>query len=550
MTGQRGWERDDADVIVVGGGPVGLLLAAELALGGARATVLEERAEVDPTIKAGALNVPSAEILDRRGLWPEAERIGRENRARFDAFLRTILEERGVSLEEYRKRGTRGPAGHFGGIMLDAGRINRDDPELAGRGSDRSVVAIPQEDVERMLERHAVEQGAEVRRGVRVESFEQDTDGVTVGCADGTELRARWLVGCDGGRSAVRKRAGFAFPGTDPEITAYQALAEMTGTEGLEAGWHATETGVYVFGPVPGRILIAQFTGTPVDRQAPITEAELEASIRHVTGVQVNVHAIRSATRFTDNARQVPNYRIGHVLLAGDAAHVHSPFGGQGLNLGLGDAMNLGWKLAAVCRGEQAEELLETYTTERHPIGAWVLEWTRAQISIMRPEPQARAMRAVVEALAETVDGTTYFVKRISGVWQRYDLGGSHPLIGGSAPETEFADGSRLADHLHPGRALLIDPSKSYASTAAGYEDRLTILTAPLANTGQSGSSSPEPAAAFFVRPDGFVAWATGAQGADAVDEDDEGLVRALRTWLGAPRHSAVTSGVTGPDLG
>ena len=523
MTGQRGPAGFDADVVVVGGGPVGLLLGAELGLGGVAVTVLEERAEVDPTIKAGAINLPSAELLDRRGLWPEIERISRENRARFEEFLRAMLAERGVSLEEFRKGPRRGPAGHFGGIMLDAGRINRQDPELAGRDFDRSIVALPQEDVECLLERHAVERGAELRRGVRVESSEQDADGVTVSCADGTVLRARWLVGCDGGRSGVRKRAGFAFPGTDPEITAYQAVLEMTGTEGLEPGWHATETGVYVFGPAPGRILTAQFTGTPVDRQAPITEAELEASIRHVTGVEVNVHGIRSATRFTDNARQVPAYRLGRVLLAGDAAHVHSPFGGQGLNLGLGDAMNLGWKLAAVCRGEQGEELLDTYTAERHPIGAWVLEWTRAQIDIMRPEPHARAMRAVTEALAETVDGTTYFAKRISGIWQRYDLGGSHPLVGASAPETAFADGTRLADHLHQGRALLIDPSKSYAPAAAGYENRLTILTTPVA--------APESGPGLLVRPDGYVAWAA----APDAPEDAEGLGQALRTWLGAP---------------
>ena len=528
MAGQRAQRRFDADVVVVGGGPVGLLLAAELALGGVAATVLEERAGIDTTIKAGALNLPGAEILDRRGLWPEVERIGREVRARFEEFLLAMLEERGVSIEEYRERPVRGPAGHFGGIMLDAGRINRDDPELAGRAAGRSIVAIPQEDVERLLERHAVEHGAELRRGVRVESFAEDADGVTVSCADGTELRARWLVGCDGGRSEIRKRAGFDFPGTDPEITAYQALLDMTGTEGLEPGWHATDTGVYVFGPVPGRILTAQFTGTPVDRQAPITEAELEASIRHVTGVEVNVHGIRSATRFTDNARQVPDYRLGRVLLAGDAAHVHSPFGGQGLNLGLGDAMNLGWKLAAVCRGEQGMDLLDTYTAERHPIGAWVLEWTRAQISIMRPEPQARAMRAVTEALAETVDGTTFFVKRISGVWQRYDLGGGHPLVGASAPEADFADGTRLADHLHAGKAVLVDPAKAYAAAAAGYEDRLTVLALPV--------QGPETAAAFLVRPDGYVAWATSAQG---VGEDEEALTKALHTWLGAPAEQS-----------
>jgi len=447
-------------------------------------------------------------------------------------FLRRMLAERGVGVEEYEKRPPRGPAGHFGGIMLDAGRIDRDDPELAGRNRDHFLVAISQEQVERLLGERAGELGVEVRRGVAFESFEQDADGVDAECADGTRLRARWLVGCDGGRSRVRKQAGFDFPGTDPEITAYQAVLELTGTEMLEPGWHATETGVYVFGPVPGRILVASFAGVPVDREAPITEQELRDAIRHVTGAEVDVHGIRSATRFTDNARQVPSYREARVFLAGDAAHVHSPFGGQGLNLGLGDAMNLGWKLAAVCRGELGEDVLDTYTAERHPIGAWVLEWTRAQISIMRPDPHARAMRAVVEALAETVDGTTYFAKRISGVWQRYDLGGGHPLVGASAPETRFTDGTSLADHLHAGRAVLVDPTKAYAAATAGYGERLTVLALPTARDGQDveeGRESPERAAAFLVRPDGYIAWAADSEA------DDEGLTAALRTWLGAP---------------
>jgi hypothetical protein len=207
------------------------------------------------------------------------------------------------------------------------------------------------------------------------------------------------------------------------------------------------------------------------------------------------------------------------VLLAGDAAHVHSPFGGQGLNLSLGDAMNLGWKLAATVRGTAPDGLLDTYTAERHPLGAWVLDWTRAQIALMRPDPYARALREVVGDLARTVDGATYFAKKISGLWQRYDLPGDHRLVGASTPDYELADGSRLADHTHDGRALLLDPSGTLRDLSARYRDRLrTVTTASLDN------NAP---AALFVRPDGYVAWAG--------EPDRDELDQALRTWLGAP---------------
>ena len=527
----------DTDVLVVGGGPVGLLLAAELTLGDAGVIVLERLAEIDTTIKAGGLNLTSAEILDRRGLWPAVEEITAAARAQLEEFRRKTLEEQGAGGGREEKRPRVRPAGHFAGITLDAGRIDRDDPELIGRNFDRAQFLITQQQVEQLLGERAAELGIDVRRGVTVESFEQDADGVTVLCADGSRLRARWLVGCDGGRSRIRKQAGFEFPGTQPEITAYQAVLEMTGTEPLKPGWNATDTGVYAFGPIPGRIVVVSFTGAPADREAPITQQELQDAIRHVTGAEVTVHGIRVATRFTDNARQASTYRHGRVLLAGDAAHVNSPFGGQGLNLGFGDAMNLGWKLAAVSRGEVGPELLDTYTAERHPIGAWVMEWTRAQVAIMRPDPHARAIRAVTQGLMETVDGTTYFAKRMSGVWQRYDLGGGHPLAGSSVPETVFADGTRLTDRLHAGKAVLVDQAKAYAATAAGYEDRLTVLALPAADQGdeaaQGAREGRESATAFLVRPDGYVAWAAGSEA------DDEGLVKALRTWLGAPTATA-----------
>jgi FAD binding domain len=206
---------------------------------------------------------------------------------------------------------------------------------------------------------------------------------------------------------------------------------------------------------------------------------------------------VHSATRYTDNARQAATYRLGRVLLAGDAAHVHSPFGGQGLNLGLGDAMNLGWKLAAVARGRAPERLLGSYTAERHPIGAWVLDWSRAQVALMRPEPGARALGGVVRDLMGTVAGTTYFVKRISGLWQRYDLGRGHELAGRSAPDLPLADGSRLAGHLRDGRGLLLD--------LAGDPELRTLAPAWTACRPRSppGSGRPARSPARRARPPG-----------------------------------------------
>lgn len=343
--------------------------------------------------------------------------------------------------------------------------------------------------------------------------------------ADGTgeSVHAHWLVGCDGGRSTVRKLAGFAFPGTDPQITGHQALVEMTGSEALRPGWNPTDTGMYVHGPMPGRILTVEFDGPPADREAEVTARELQASLRHVSGAEVTIDEVHTATRFTDHARQAADYRAGRVLLAGDAAHVHSPFGGQGLNLGLGDAMNLGWKLAAVVRGRAPEGLLDSYTAERHPIGAWVLGWTRAQIALMRPEAPARALRDVVAELAGSVAGTTYFAKKISGISHRYDLPGDHPLVGRSAPDLELADGTRLADLLHDGRALLLDLADSAAPRvrAEGYDERVRVVTGTC-------PGRPDPAG-LLVRPDGIVAWA-----ADTGDGPD-GLADALSRWFGDP---------------
>ncbi|MFG3292843.1 FAD-dependent monooxygenase [Streptomyces sp. NPDC048179] len=524
----------DYDVVVAGGGPVGLFLAGELRLGGAaRVLVVERLAEPDETIKAGGINTAGGVALYRRGMLPDLAAAWERNRWRMRAFL-----------------GDRGPdaprtppkfAGHFAGIMMRGDLFDDSDPAFTDIGpADGVGLGIPQIELERILGARAERLGVEVRRGVELTGFDADEDGeggengeggeggVVVHLGDGARIRSGWLVGCDGGRSTVRKLAGFGFPGTEPEITGYQAVVEMTGGERLGKGWNTTDVGTYVNGPFPGRILTVEFDGPPADRSAPVTAEELQAALRRVSGVdEVTIHEVHSSTRFTDNARQADGYRRGRVLLAGDAAHVHSPFGGQGLNLGLGDAMNLGWKLAAVVRGDADESLLDSYTAERHPVGAWVLDWTRAQIAVMRPDRHARALRRVVTDLALTTTGTTYLVKQISGVWQRYELPGAHPLTGHSAPDLELSDGTRLGDHLHDGRAVLLDlaDDPKLRARAEMYGDRVDVLTAAC-------PGRPE-LTGLLVRPDGFVAWA--AEGADGNGQGDD-LDDALTRWFVAER--------------
>ncbi|MFF7474827.1 FAD-dependent monooxygenase [Streptomyces sp. NPDC008092] len=516
------------DVVVAGGGPVGLFLACELRLGGASVLVVERLAKVDETIKAGGINTAGAVSLYRRGLLPDLAAAWERNRWRMRAFLGDREGPQGADAPRTPPKF----AGHFAGIMMRGDLFDDSDPAFADIGpADGVGLGVPQVELERILGARAERLGVEVRRGVELTGFDAGDEGVAVRLGSGEDVRAGWLVGCDGGRSTVRKLAGFDFPGTEPEITGYQAVVEMSGGERLGTGWNTTDVGTYVNGPFPGRILTVEFDGPPADLPharlrsrggtsiAHVTAGELQAALRRVSGVaEVTIHEVHSSTRFTDNARQASGYRKGRVLLAGDAAHVHSPFGGQGLSLGLGDAMNLGWKLAAVVRGTAPGSLLDSYTAERHPIGAWVLDWTRAQIAVMRPDRHARALRRVVTDLALTATGTTYLVKQISGVWQHYDLPGDHPLTGRSAPDLELSDGTRLGDRLHDGRAVLLDlaDDPKLRARAEGYGDRVDVVTAVC--PGRPGLTG------LLVRPDGFVAWA--ADGSDQGDDLDAVLTR------------------------
>jgi 2-polyprenyl-6-methoxyphenol hydroxylase-like FAD-dependent oxidoreductase len=502
------------NVAVVGAGPVGLVLAAELALAGASVQVIEQRAEPDEAMKAQSINMPTAEALDRRGLLPAAEAVQRDLFERVGSFARMV----GGSTPGEGRRAPRF-TGHFAGMVLDADLVDWADPDLAAHTAADGARMVPQRELEALLAEHVARLGVPVRRGVEVTTLEDTGDGVLVGTTAGP-VRTGWLVGCDGGHSAVRRLAGIDFPGTDPELTGYQAVVDIADPEQLADGWTWSAGGAYRYGPQPGRVATVEFDSPPADRTAPVTLDEVQASLRRVSGTDVTLTALRATpTRWTDNTRQAATYLSGRVLLAGDAAHVHPPFGGQGLNLGAGDAMNLGWKLGAVVAGWAPEGLLDTYDTERRPIGAWVLDWTRAQIAVLRGDAKSAALRGIVADLLGTRDGTTYAVKKISGVDQRIDLPCEHPLVGRHAPDLWLRDGSRLVEHGHGGGFLLLDrtPGGAFARLAAGWAGRVTSVT--------DDDATPT---GVLVRPDGVVAWACDTT-------DTSGLEAALRQWIGVP---------------
>ena len=485
------------DVVISGAGPVGLFLACELALAHVDVLVLERAERPESPLKAAplgmrGLSVATAEALDRRGL------------------LDALLAAGAVRAPQ---------AGHFAGIAIDAARVDRHAWPHHLPGPAATPLAADMATLEAVLAARALALGVEIRRGVALTGLDDRGDEVVVRAGDAA-LRARWLVGCDGGRSTVRSLAGFEFAGSEPEFTAYSALVDIANPEVLLPGRHATPGGFYM--NQPGRIAIADFDGGAYDRSLPVTREHLQAVLRRVSGTDVTLSALHLATTFTDRARVATTYARGRVLLAGDAAHIHSALGGQGLNAGLGDAMNLGWKLAAGVRGGAPAGLLASYEAERRPVGQWLLDWTRAQVALMRPGAQARAIEGVVRDLADTRDGATYFAGQLWGISLRYDLGDAHPLVGRSAPDLEFGDGSRLATHLREGRGLLVDldAGQPWRRAAAPWGDRIRSVAGPVRDA--------LGLAALLVRPDGVVAWATSEQGVAGE------LEAAATRWFGA----------------
>ncbi|QWF84665.1 FAD-dependent monooxygenase [Amycolatopsis sp. CA-230715] len=481
----------DADVIVAGGGPVGLFLAAELALAGARTLVLERLDSPTEELRARGLGVLAGEMLTRRGL----------------GELLAEAHERGF---EDLKRDHGSSLGHFA-------HIHKLDPALTA-DPGRRYTYIWQPELTRLLAAHAARLGVTVHTGHEVTGFESDVDGVVVR-AGGRRFRARYLVGCDGGRSSVRKLAGFDFPGTPALLRTIGGRARLDG-DIPPGGRYETGTFIHGGGTTVGMVGTGELDATAPALDGPPTADDLEASIRRVTGAEVTVTELHDFRVFADRARQVSTYRIGRVLLAGDAAHIHSPNGGQGLNLGLMDAANLGWKLAAVVKGEQPEALLDTYTAERHPAGESVLRNTRAQSALLAPGPHVDALREIIAELMDIPEANRYFSDLLSAVNLRYDL--PYPtegeLTGRHCPDLELVDddgrASRLHEHTLTGRGLLLLPpeNRDLAELATGPVDVL-----PIAKTGLDDG-------ALLLRPDGVVAWA---------GSDRETLRSALETWFG-----------------
>ncbi|MBB3228213.1 2-polyprenyl-6-methoxyphenol hydroxylase-like FAD-dependent oxidoreductase [Luteibacter sp. Sphag1AF] len=501
------------DVVIAGAGPVGLFLACELRLFGLSVIVLEQADDPHSPLKRlpfgmRGLSAPTLEAFHRRGLLDAVTDAQRAN----DASGATHAASHWMQQ-------ARRPAGHFAGIPffhedVDASRWSHRLPSPAG-----TSLMVTLESLESVLEARAVGMGAEIRRGVTVEGFEQTDDEVIVRSAD-EAFRGSWLVGCDGGRSIVRKAGSFEFTGTPPEFTGYSLDVELEQPDMLRTGRTYTPTGMYTYAR-PGTIAMVDFDGGAFHRTQPVTLDHVQSVLRRVSGVDVTLTALKLASTWTDRASQAAAYRHGRVLLAGDAAHIHSPLGGQGLNLGLGDAMNLGWKLAATLRDNAPATLIDSYQRERHPVGAQVLDWSRAQVSLMRPAPASRALEAILRDLIDTRDGATYFAERVWGVSLRYDLGSNHPLVGRSVPDFELADGTKVGALLRAGKGLWLDfaPDAPWRELASRWHSRVTYV----ASTVVKGLG----VSAVLVRPDGVVAW---------VAEDGSGVIEAAQVaslWFG-----------------
>ncbi|MEW9303963.1 FAD-dependent monooxygenase [Labrys neptuniae] len=505
------------DVVIAGAGPVGLFLACELRLADLSVLVLEQNEDTRSPLKQlpfglRGLSVPSVEALYRRGL---LEEIASSQPAKDGSG-------HGAQASAHWMQQPRRPGGHFAGIQffhdnIDASRWPYRLPSPADSG-----IAVTMEHLETVLAARAHALGAEIRYGVGVESFDQSEEDVTIRAGAST-FRGRWLVGCDGGRSTVRKAGGFEFAGTDPEFTGYSVDVDMADPDRLSPGRHYTPTGVYTYSQ-SGTIAMVNFDGGACHRSQAITLDHVQAVLRRISGTDVTLTALKMAATWTDRAYQATAYRKGRVLLAGDAAHIHSPLGGQGLNLGVGDAMNLGWKLVATIRGDASAGLLDSYFEERHPVGAQILDWSRAQVAVMRPTASTRALEAIIRDLVETRDGATYFAERVWGVSLRYDLGDSHPLVGRSAPDFALNDGTRLAELLRTGKGVFLDfeAQPHRRALASQWSDRITYVAA--------GVHDRLDLSAVLVRPDGVVAWAS-----DGTAADPEEASQALARWFGKP---------------
>ncbi|MGW1758223.1 rifampin monooxygenase [Streptomyces mirabilis] len=478
------------DVIVVGGGPTGLMLAGELRLHGVHVVVLDRLTEPTKESRGRGLHTRSVEMMDQRGL--------------LDRFL-AVSEKFQVG-------------GFFGGIL-------KPWPDRLDTAHPYGLSTL-QPATERLLNERALELGAEIRRGCEVVGLSQSDDGsgsgsgsgVTVELADGTHLRSRYLVGCDGGRSVVRKELGVGFPGEPAKVETLLGDMEMTEDQATVAAVVEEVRKTHLrFGTIPNgdgtyRVIVPA-EGVSEDRTAAPTFEEFTQRLRAVAGTDFGVHSPRRLSRFGDATRQAERYRVGRVLLAGDAAHIHPPTGGQGLNLGVQDAFNLGWKLAAEVNGWAPEGLLDSYHAERHPVGARVLDNTRAQITLLGTDPGATALRELLSKLMDFEEVNRYVTGMITAVGVRYDFGEGHELLGRRMRDVGLKRG-RLYELMHGGRGLLLDQTGRLS--VAGWADRVDHVV---------DVSEELDVPAVLLRPDGHVAW---------VGEDQQDLVVRLPKWFGA----------------
>lgn len=501
------------DAIVSGAGPVGLFLACELALAGCSVLVLEKAGDPRSPLKrlpfgTRGLSAPSIEALARRGLLQELE-----------------THKRLKNPHRHSGQGARRQVGHFAGIAFHEEDIDPAQWPYRLPSSTATSLISEMEELETVLTRRAEALGVTIRRGLAVTGLHQAEDGVGVQCGEQT-WHGRWLVGCDGSRSTVRKAGGFEFAGTEPEFTGYTAKLDIADPGKLKPGRNMTPAGMYLLSQAD-HLVIQDFDGGAFhDAGAPITRDHLQDVLRRVSGTDVTIDAVHLAATWTDRARQATRYRNGRLLLAGDAAHIHAPLGGQGLNLGLGDALNLGWKLAATINKHAPDDLLDSYQAERHPIGAQVLDWSRAQVALMRPDPHARALYAIVRDLMDTRDGATYFAGRVWGVPTHHTAGGGHPLVGRRTPNFRFEDGSTVDALMRDGAGLLLDFGRnaSLRTLASDYADRFAYVPGPAQEQFGLG--------AVLIRPDGVVAWA-----ADDAPPCAE-LRKIADRWFGLVRQS------------
>ncbi|GIM91021.1 rifampin monooxygenase [Paractinoplanes toevensis] len=472
------------DVIIAGGGPTGMMLAAELRLHDVDVLVLERDPEPTKIVRSLGLHVRSIEIMDQRGLLERFLAHGTQHRVGgFFAGLGTTWPERMDTAHGY-------------------------------------VLGIPQTVTDRLLTEHAVEAGAEVRRGSEVTGLSQDPDGVTVRLADGAELRSHYLVGCDGGRSTVRRLLGVGFPGEPSRNETLLGVMELTAppaevaavTAEVRKTQHRFGAGPVGDGPGLYRVIVPA-AGVAEDRTVPPTLDEFRQQLRAFGGTDFGVHSPRWLSRFGDATRLVDHYRAGRVFLAGDAAHIHPPLGGQGLNLGLQDAFNLGWKLAAAVAGWAPAGLLDSYGAERRPVAADVLDNTRAMTVLVSPDPDARAVRRLMAELAEFENVNRYLIEKLTAVAVRYDFGAETDLVGRRLRDVRLKQ-SRLYELMRTGRGLLLDQTGRLSVAGwAGRVDHVVDVSEELA------------APAVLLRPDGHVAWA---------GDDQPELVTHLPKWFGA----------------